>query len=958
MKKNNNYFILLVFILISASILYFGQTYKTHKIDEYTQQEYASLGKKLNDEIASLIEEKKNATLALAISYSNSDIVNHAIKTPQKANDLLKKFSLTLREETDFKNVWIQLIDHQGTVIARSWTEDYGDNLALIRDDVQSMINKPETKVTISVGRYDMTFKAMVPLFIKENQFIGFIEVITHFNSIAEKIKERSFEPVILVNKKYKKQLIYPFSKTFINDNYVANKNADKTLTRYIQEKGLEYFISSHSSYIVDDERDMLVINYALFDTQKQPMANFLLFKPLKELTPLSLRSLESSITLYMLLAIVIVGFLSYLLSNKKNLSLDAHTSSKIFLFLLLFSLLLLGFYFLLHWDFEKKKEDFLAAYEHNILIDYKIIYKKFSSLSETIFETTINKPEVLNLIARAYDENQKDAERKALYEYLISDYEYFKTNDLRQLHFHLKNNESFLRFHRPAKFGDDLTKARATVTWVNANHQSIEGFEEGKIFNGFRHVFPLVQHNSKGEKRYLGSVELSFSAHAIGNEFATLYDVQTAFIIHKDVVNEKVFKEEKYHYEASEFDGFLYEKSVKKQFEHAFRDIDTTLIDPQIFSSIGEKILHNKIITVASIDDSKLFSFVSIRNPVSNKVVAAFILQKDDLTLKNLRFQFILLFLAGFIILALLFLYIYNELSSKKKYQLLSQKTQKILDAQKAIVIITNGKTTIDVNKKFLDFFNYKSLEKFQTEHMCICEFFEEDDRFFHLGKIDNDKTWAHYLESRPLKEHIVAMNDIHGMTHIFNVSLNHFDDNYLISFSDISETMIEHFSLAQRATHDTLTGIYNRDYVDTHLNRLISEAQSNQLALGVILFDIDHFKQVNDTYGHNRGDTVLKHLVSCVESSIRQEDILVRWGGEEFLLLVKTKSLQHLHNMSEHIRTKVETEPFEEIQHLSCSFGATLYRDDEPIEQTIERSDRALYEAKSQGRNRVISK
>ena len=958
MKKNQNVIILLVFLFISSFIVYLGEVYKSNKTDEYTHQAYLSLSNKINNNIASLIEEKKNSTLALAISYANSNITDLAFKNSPKSKSLLEKFSSSLREETDFKNVWIQLIDNHGICIARSWTPKHGDNLALIRDDVKSMINNPQTKATISVGKFDMSFKATVPVFDIKNNFVGYIEVITHFNSIAKKIKDKAFEPVILVNKKYAKQLTHPFSKIFVNDNYVANKNADLTLTRYIRKKGLDYFISPHKIYRIDDERKMLVINHILVDTQNQPMANILLFKPLKELNPTSLKTLKSSVTLYMLAAIVTLAFISYLLIDKKIFSISGQSRAYIFLFVLLFMLFISLFYWLLNWNFKKKQEEFLAIYEHNLLIDYEIIYDQFLSLSETMFETTINRADVLNMIAHAYDATQKDDVRKTLYHTLISDYEFFKTKDLRQLHFHLKNNESFLRFHRPGKYGDDLTNVRATVAWVNANHQRIHGFEEGRIFNGFRYVFPLIHHTDAGQRRYLGSVELSFSAHAIAQKLASLHKVQMAFIISKDVVEKKVFKDEKNNYKQSEFHNFLYEKIINEQFKHASESINTNLIDPKLFSTLNKKIMYKKIFTTPSLDNSKLFSFISIKNPITDKVVAAFILQKDNSTLKDLHFQFILFFITGSIILALLFLYIYNELSSKKKYQLLSHKMQKILDTQEAIVIISNGKNIIDVNKKFLDFFNYDNLKMFQSQHNCICDFFEEDDRFFHLKKIINSENWVVYLASRPPQEHIVAMKDNDGIRHIFNVSLNHFDDNYLILFSDISETMIEHFSLKQRASHDTLTGVYNRDYLDSHFDHLVSEAHINQLFLGVILFDIDHFKQVNDTYGHNRGDAVLKHLVNCIENNIRQDDTLIRWGGEEFLLLVKTKSLQHLFKMSENIRKKIEAEPFEEVGHLTCSLGITLYQDKEAIKQTIERADHALYEAKEQGRNRVISR
>ena len=127
------------------------------------------------------------------------------------------------------------------------------------------------------------------------------------------------------------------------------------------------------------------------------------------------------------------------------------------------------------------------------------------------ILQGQVDTPEVIGMFKNAYNSNEEEQAkiRQKLYKHLFADYERLrKLVSLRQLHFHLPDNRSFLRMHRPSKFGDDLTQIRPTVAYVNKNKKSIDGFETGRVLDGFRFVYPLFD----AEKNYLGSVEVSFS--------------------------------------------------------------------------------------------------------------------------------------------------------------------------------------------------------------------------------------------------------------------------------------------------------------------------------------------------------------------------------------------------------------------------------------------------------------
>lgn len=284
--------------------------------------------------------------------------------------------------------------------------------------------------------------------------------------------------------------------------------------------------------------------------------------------------------------------------------------------------------------------------------------------------------------------------------------------------------------------------------------------------------------------------------------------------------------------------------------------------------------------------------------------------------------------------------------------------KLHKFIDLQDSIVLLSDGKTMIFANKKFFDFFGYESLEEFEKEYSCICDRFIRDDAFFHLGKIlPKEEHWIRSMLNLSGRQRVVSMYDKNGRLHAFSVSFNMYDpQNYVINFSDISDTMVEKLQLETKALRDHLTNAYNRNYFDSNIDLIISENKKLGMRSGVIIFDIDHFKSVNDNYGHIRGDEVLKTIVKIVNDSIRKEDKLIRWGGEEFIVIAAVQNIEYLQKLSEHLRVIIQDYKFNQIGELTCSFGATLHEEAKPIEESIKIADEKLYEAKNSGRNRVV--
>lgn len=170
-----------------------------------------------------------------------------------------------------------------------------------------------------------------------------------------------------------------------------------------------------------------------------------------------------------------------------------------------------------------------------------------------------------------------------------------------------------------------------------------------------------------------------------------------------------------------------------------------------------------------------------------------------------------------------------------------------------------------------------------------------------------------------------------------------------------DITEKRKLDEKLIRAATTDKLTESFNRRKFESLLSSEIERANRYFIPLSLCMFDIDHFKMVNDIYGHQTGDHVSKTLATVARNTVRKVDSLGRWGGEEFIVLLPETALEGAKELAEKIRKSVEEHPFEGIRTLTCSFGVTQFKDRESIDSFIKRADDPLYSAKNKGRNRV---
>jgi len=159
----------------------------------------------------------------------------------------------------------------------------------------------------------------------------------------------------------------------------------------------------------------------------------------------------------------------------------------------------------------------------------------------------------------------------------------------------------------------------------------------------------------------------------------------------------------------------------------------------------------------------------------------------------------------------------------------------------------------------------------------------------------------------------------------------------------------------LKRKVYIDDLTQIYNRTYFEERFTKEISRYKREESPLSLIFMDIDKFKNLNDNYGHQVGDEVLKELANLLNKNIRQTDTFARWGGEEFVIIQPNTILQNSKKVAEHLRKIIKNHLFCSDLSVTCSFGIATYRDTDSPEAIIKRADEALYRAKNSGRDRV---
>jgi len=281
-----------------------------------------------------------------------------------------------------------------------------------------------------------------------------------------------------------------------------------------------------------------------------------------------------------------------------------------------------------------------------------------YSIVSQTIYQEVINQPPIIDLFKQAYtgDETKRAIIRQQIQKKLQSTYENLQQKNVRQLHFHLPDGTSFLRMHKPSKFGDKLFDIRYTVKLANTLKKPVQGFEEGKIFNGFRYVFPLFD----GEI-HIGSVETSISFEAIHQEIAKLYALKYQLILKKEIVMNKVLVSEQVNYQSCPIsEDYLCEHSKLKISNCEFCQMTMPKIDQKLKNQFNKKFAQNQsFVTSVPIDGIHyVLTFYPLKNLQQQAVAYIigysqndyFVKIKYSLYIEILLFSFLNILIISFI--------------------------------------------------------------------------------------------------------------------------------------------------------------------------------------------------------------------------------------------------------------------------------------------------------------------
>ena len=720
----------------------------------------------------------------------------------------------------------------------------------------------------------------------------------------------------------------------------------------------------------------------------------------------------------------------------------------------------------------------------------FKATIQKYNFFSDHLLKNGIITEKNLSLLDKSINEEDEDERRYykgMFYRNLWPYYKDLKKYGIRQLHFHLKDNTSFLRFHHVSTFGDDLSIIRPTVSFVNEHKKPISLFETGPVVSGMRNVFPLIYN-----ERYLGSVEISITLKSILDSLEELYvSKEFAFMLNKELINSKIFAIQKHLYT----DSLISDNFVQEDSNCVLEDSPKPLSANQI--QLNKKLYKNKELQIALSERKPYSTLVNLNEDYYNvsflpmlglnknvegylvsyeKVqLLPFSLTKFDwiLALIIVVFSFMLIFvliikrksnelqeeknwftnisnslgeglfvmnkdsiisyinpeackILGYskeeligknahsmihahhshtappleqcpILLAVKeFGYISTkeesfrrkdgseisvELNSKEIYRNKSQQMVTIfqdISVQKALeermrlltkalessanaVIITDNQANIEwANSAFEILTGYKITEVLGKTPKELIKSGKQDQQFYQ-------DMWDTILSKKPWKGEIINKRkdgslyyEELSITPVLNA--NKEIQNFISIKQDISDRKENEKNIKHFAYYDHLTDLPNRRLFTNHLKHILKSLDREKKFLAILFLDLDKFKILNDTQGHDAGDELLKIVSQRLLYSLRSQDFVARLGGDEFVVILDDlpnnyeQSLANCVNIAEKLLVSLR-KPYELqncVYHASASIGIYIIdNQNESIDEMIKKSDTALYESKTKGRD-----
>ncbi|BAF70704.1 GGDEF domain-containing protein [Nitratiruptor sp. SB155-2] len=304
-------------------------------------------------------------------------------------------------------------------------------------------------------------------------------------------------------------------------------------------------------------------------------------------------------------------------------------------------------------------------------------------------------------------------------------------------------------------------------------------------------------------------------------------------------------------------------------------------------------------------------------------------------------------------LILTFILLIYFNE---KSKYSIVKDQADyyhEILDNFKEAIIIFEGYKVKYINRAVFDYLGKSDLEDVEKSF--------GDEWQVYILKDGKRKmmSWKHFIDTICQTKECILQIDIMDKRYFFQVIGKKIKENDCVAvFLDITDTYRSMEELQEIAYKDPLTGVYNRTLLQDIIHNILRIKRKDEHLI-LALVDIDHFKKINDEFGHDTGDEVLQFVAQTIKKRLRSEDYVFRIGGEEFLIVMKTRSIEKVLLILQSIRRYFASHPAQKLKKpVTISIGVTEYKPYESFKQAFKRADEALYEAKRSGRNRLIYK
>lgn len=260
-----------------------------------------------------------------------------------------------------------------------------------------------------------------------------------------------------------------------------------------------------------------------------------------------------------------------------------------------------------------------------------------------------------------------------------------------------------------------------------------------------------------------------------------------------------------------------------------------------------------------------------------------------------------------------------------------------------------TNG-IIIDVSKAYCMICGYTKEELIGRSHNVVRH--PDNPKEFFEGlwsTIKAGKTWHGEIKNRAKDGRVYWLDTT--ITPIKN------DDDETIGYYSISHDITAKKIAEELSLTDPLTSLANRRKIDNDFDELVRLFKRYRTPFSVVIADIDKFKSINDTYGHEVGDMVLKKFAKILRSNTRSTDKVGRWGGEEFIVLCPNSKLDEAQAVAEKLRVEISNTYFPVVGKVTTSFGISEFKDEDDVNSCLKRADEALYAAKNSGRNKVVA-